>query len=108
FSPSQPIGIDIEYYGDRILKIRHKYLDENETRFCGNDSTKCIIVWAAKESIFKKFGGNTVHFAENVHVDEMTSEKQQMLHAKIEIDNKVITQRLFCELFDEFVLVYTL
>jgi phosphopantetheinyl transferase (holo-ACP synthase) len=108
YSISEPQGIDIEYYGDRILKIRHKYLDEKERVFCGDDSTKCIIVWAAKESIFKKFGGDSVYFAENIHVDEMTNEKQQVLNAKIILENKIITQQLFCELFDEFVLVYTL
>lgn len=108
YSKSNEQGIDIEYYGDRILKIRHKYLDETERGFCGDDSTKCIMVWAAKESIFKKYGGNTVYFAENIHLDEMTNQKQQVLHAKITLDNKVITQQLFCELFDEFVLVYTL
>jgi hypothetical protein len=40
YNPSTPIGIDIEYYGDRILKILHKFLDDKEAAFCNKNTTK--------------------------------------------------------------------
>lgn len=45
-------GIDIEHISNRVSKIKHKFLDQSELKWCLNleQQTGC---WSAKESVFK-------------------------------------------------------
>jgi len=108
YDPEKKTGVDIEYYGDRILRIRHKFMSPIEKEFCGDDSVKCLVIWAAKEAVFKKFGGETVHFLESIHVNPFELQKRINLIAKVQFEGKIWTQDLDCELFEEFVMVNTL
>ena len=101
------IGIDIEVYGDRILKIIHKFLNEAESGFCGKDSLKCLIIWSAKEAIFKKYGDSTAFFKENIFIEPFENESKQELVAEINFNGSIIKEHLSCELFADFVMVHT-
>lgn len=47
-------GIDIEHIAERVVKIKHKFLNENELSWCTSlaQMTGC---WSAKEAVFKVF-----------------------------------------------------
>ncbi len=48
------IGIDIQYFSDKINKVRHKFLNNNELEFIfDNDITKLTLAWAIKEACYK-------------------------------------------------------
>lgn len=104
---NQKIGIDIEVYGDRILKIIHKFLNDTELVFCGKDSVKCLIVWSAKEAIFKKYGESTAFFKENILIQPFENSNKQELIAEINFNGSILKERLSCELFADFVMVHT-
>jgi 4'-phosphopantetheinyl transferase len=108
YNSNHTVGIDIEYYGDRILKILHKFLNAQEDKFCDRNTTKCLIIWAAKEALFKKFGGDTAFFKENIHVDAFPDEKQTELSGTVHFEGKKIQTKLNCTLFEEFVMVHTI
>lgn len=53
-SQSHPIGIDIETNVDKIIKVRHKFLSDEELRYIPeNDLLKNHMAWSAKEAVFK-------------------------------------------------------
>lgn len=49
------IGIDIEPFNDKIVKIRHKFLNENETGFIEKEKEVAYltVIWSVKESLYK-------------------------------------------------------
>jgi 4'-phosphopantetheinyl transferase len=108
YRKSTEIGIDIEYYGDRILKILHKFLNNQEADFCNRDTTKSLVIWAAKEALFKKYGGDTAFFKENIAVEAFTNETKHELTALVNFGGEKINEKLVCEQFEEFVMVHTI
>lgn len=65
FHNRQEIGVDVEEPHERIRKIAHRFLHTDEKT---RDYTviELTAIWAIKESIFKKFGGKTAFFSENI------------------------------------------
>lgn len=51
----QPLGIDIQIFREKILRIQHKFLSEAEQSFCKNDIQKLTVAWSAKEAAFKYY-----------------------------------------------------
>lgn len=49
------IGIDIEPFNDKIARIQHKFLDENESKFIekGREVPYLTVIWSVKESLYK-------------------------------------------------------
>ncbi len=108
YDDSKPVGIDVEYYGERILKIGHKYLNEHEKTFCDGDSLKSLVVWSAKEALFKKFGGDTVFFKENISIEEFEKKDNLILSSIVKMNGSEYKTDLMCKFYDEFLLVYTI
>lgn len=63
-------GIDIEYRGERILKIRERFMHPEEE--AGIDPVyeveHLLIHWCAKEVLFKMIGQEEVDFKKHLHV----------------------------------------
>ena len=56
---SHPIGIDAERIGDRVLRVRSRFLNDEEMTFIDPENiTANLIAWTAKEALYK-VGGNT-------------------------------------------------
>jgi phosphopantetheinyl transferase (holo-ACP synthase) len=47
-------GIDIEHISERVQKIKHKFLTDNEKNWCQN-TEQMTACWSAKEAVFKIF-----------------------------------------------------
>ena len=63
------IGIDIEMLSDRVLRVRNKFLSENELRMIPSDSIlPNAQAWTAKEALFKALGCENVIFARHLHL----------------------------------------
>lgn len=65
-----PVGIDIEYCANRILKIKHKFMSEKELAMIvpENETEHLLICWCAKETLFKLIRQEEVDFREHLHV----------------------------------------
>lgn len=107
FSPQNEVGIDIEEHSPRVMRIRHKFLNEDEKAFCTGDVLKNLVVWCSKESIFKKFGDQTTYFRENIHVLPFHPVNNFEISARVTTQNNVVEQNLYCELIHDLVMVYT-
>ncbi len=49
------IGIDIEPFNDKILRIKHKFIKEEETTFIEKkkETAYLTVIWSLKESLYK-------------------------------------------------------
>ena len=49
-----PVGIDVERQGERVLRVRTRFLNEAEQRFVAADDVKAnLMAWTAKEALYK-------------------------------------------------------
>ena len=54
FSHYAPIGIDAERISERVMKVRDKFINDEEAQFIvATDSTENTLAWTAKEAIYK-------------------------------------------------------
>lgn len=64
------IGIDIELYQPKILRVRSRFLSEAEQSVILPDNlTLNIAAWTAKEALYKAIGVSGIDFANDVTID---------------------------------------
>lgn len=108
---NEPVGIDIEMQRDKILKIAHKFVNDEELerlqKMDTNDYIKKLTVkWGAKEAIFKIRNEKGISFKDHIQVAPFKLNEQETLadlnyngtHQKFTIH--------FSELDTNFTLVY--
>lgn len=82
-SRTSSVGIDIEVQADRILAIQHKFIGEQEYQWAGDlhNRLRSLIIWSAKESIFKWYAAGQVDFRKHIMIYPFESEEQGSIHA---------------------------
>lgn len=62
-----PIGVDIERIGTRVIRIRDKFLNDMEKRWLvADDINGHLIAWTAKEALFKVIPDSGIDFREHL------------------------------------------
>ena len=61
-----PVGIDMDFVREKILRIGFRFLDEYELDFLAKDPVHYTMAWSAKESIFKCQGKKGISFRDNI------------------------------------------
>ena len=104
---SKPAGLDIEQQLPRVLRIAERFLNENEKKRFGTSDIEVItLIWSAKEALFKKHGGETIHFAANIEVHEINSDRQ-IISVKLKNSGIWQEEELSYQKIDNNVIVYT-
>jgi phosphopantetheinyl transferase len=67
FSSNQT-GLDIECITPKITRVKHKFLNEKELGFVGNNLTILHFCWTIKEAIYKYFGLPGVDFKDDIQI----------------------------------------
>jgi len=63
------IGIDIESYREKILKIGPKFIHAKETSALGK-LEELTFIWTAKEAIYKAFCKSGISFSEQININK--------------------------------------
>jgi len=68
--PNLTVGIDIECFQPKILKLYERFLNEEELRYFGDEKNirKLTLIWSAKEVIYKIIGSEAVNFSHQIQV----------------------------------------
>ena len=109
---NEPVGIDIEMQRDIILKIAHKFVNDEELERLQktdlNDYIKKLTVkWGAKEAIFKIKNEKGISFKDHIQVIPFELDEQQTIaNLNFNGTNQKFTIH-FSELDTNFTLVYT-
>ncbi|MDO9154975.1 MAG: 4'-phosphopantetheinyl transferase superfamily protein [Paludibacter sp.] len=106
--PSKTVGIDVEYFSDKVQRIYKRFLSpiEQEELFSDNDTEKLMIVWSAKEALYKIIGKEAVDFAQQLRI--FPFEKKEC--GEIEAEHKPSLKRfnLNYSTTSEYLVVYCL
>lgn len=74
FHRDTPVGIDMDFIREKILKIGFRFLDKTELDFLEKDPLHYTMAWSAKESIFKCQGKRGVSFRDNILLEPFSSD----------------------------------
>jgi phosphopantetheinyl transferase len=100
-----PCGIDLEQLNERVLRIRHKYLNETELRYLESESVDDLIrLWSAKEATFKVYGKDGVYLRNNIFVDNLTSSSCSVI---LEDKDFRINRNIRFRIIEDMVLAWT-
>lgn len=79
----QATGIDVELIRDKVLKIRHKFLNPTELEIAGDNIDKHIAFWSAKEALYKVYGLKELDFIKHLEVTWLNEgEARGTIHLK--------------------------
>jgi len=101
-------GIDIELKRDKVLKIKHKFLTNEELLHANDDVEKLLIYWAAKETLYKIYGLKEVDFIQHLFVKPFTKHKLGSIIGEINLPSFNDSFELHYEILDDYILVYAL
>lgn len=102
---TESTGIDIELIRDKVLKIRHKFLNDHEAAYAADNVEKLISIWAAKESLYKWYGFKNLDFKSHLSVENFDAD---LIFGKIETTGIKKKFRLVKEKMEDYVMVYIL
>ena len=105
-SQTDRVGVDVELCTNKILKIKNKFLTEEEQIMLADisqpDNLKLTICWSAKEAMFKWYGLGEIDFRKNLIIQSLKinndSFKAKCLFKKEFEEELVLEGRIFGEL----------
>lgn len=102
------VGIDIEQYGQRIHKVAHKFMreDENADAYHGDTAWGLLLHWSAKEVMFKCMDTAEVDFREHLHIDLFELQKQGAMTAQEYRTGKQRHFQIHYQIHPDFVLAW--
>jgi len=89
------VGMDLEAVRENIQVVRKKFLSADEKAFCSIDEIeKLIVMWSAKESIYKLYGKKELTFSRNILLQEFELSKRGSINAilRVEKDLKIMVE----------------
>lgn len=101
-------GIDVELIRDKVLKIKHKFLSDDELIDANDNVEKLLIYWAAKETLYKIYGLKEVDFIEHLFIKSFAKHNLGTIIGTIALPNVNESFHLNYQLLDDYVLVYAL
>lgn len=105
---SQPsAGIDIEYRSPRVLKIRSRFMNEQEEAGIdyAHEIEYSLIHWCAKEALFKMIAQEGVDFCRHLHIEPFIYAESGNLTACETRTDGGATYTLHYQVAPDFVLV---
>lgn len=108
YNSREATGIDIELIRDKVLKIKDKFLSQQELIEADNNVEKLIIYWAAKESLYKLYGLKEVEFIKHLHVQPFELKTKGSLTGEINLESFEKKFNLHYEKLEDYMLVYVL
>lgn len=98
-------GLDLEFVGDRIQRIQHKFTTEAELdklKFLTH-SEACHMLWGGKEALYKIYGKKKVEFSEELFV---WAQGDRQLKGEVKKEEQIYCSGEYQFLKNDLLLVY--
>jgi 4'-phosphopantetheinyl transferase len=107
-SENQSVGIDIELIKDKIERVAHKFMNEDELAFISkeNRTEHLYICWCAKEAVYKLQGKNGVSFRDHIKLTPFTYHTNGDLKVQHEAGNSIEKYTVSYHKFDGYMVGY--
>ena len=98
------IGIDIQLELDKISRIAHKFISDEERSFIDleNEIAYCHAIWGAKESMYKAYGRKKVEFKDDMVVEQFVFDEDGYTFAGRLTKEKIFQYELSAEKFNNY------
>lgn len=84
-----PVGIDIEEPVEKLGRIAHRFLNDQEFFDCNGDLKKLCVYWSGKEAIFKLNGKMGLNFKKDIRIAPFELHKKDVVKSEFVIgENK--------------------
>lgn len=106
---SQPVALDMEYVSNRVLRLIPKFVSEHEMRYVDEDNkiVTALVIWSAKETLFKRFDIPDVMFERHLSVRSLVvNGSEGVFTGCVDKDGFYAEVELHYSLFDDLILVY--
>lgn len=100
----KPCGIDLERVRPKLVKIQHKFVNENEEAYLDNPDKLCAI-WCGKEVLYKIYGRKKLSMKDETFI---AFESDDVLTGTIKKDGLVESYRIHYEQVKNYFLAYSL
>lgn len=104
---NSPTGIDLEHFNEKILRLESKFMSEQEIFDCKKEVKKMILVWAAKEALYKSYGRKNLSFKDNIELMPFEMLKTGHLKSRVKREDEARFYDLEYLQFPTFVVCYT-
>lgn len=96
------VGFDIELIQDKVFKVHHKFINDNERTFLNLDAAEDLIAcWSMKESLYKLAATKELNFKTQLL---LKSRKVNNFSAQIALKTQKIAVSLHCFRFKDFII----
>jgi phosphopantetheinyl transferase len=106
--PSDTVGIDIEQRRGKILRLKNKFLSENELKNLdtGKETEHLLLHWSAKETMFKMMGETDVDFIGHLHILPFEISTEGCIHSFENKSSRKTEFNLKYKIHNDYVLVW--
>jgi 4'-phosphopantetheinyl transferase len=107
-SPVHSVGVDIERIEDKIEKVSHKFLTEQELVEFGRDLSlqALYIMWAAKETLFKLHGKRDILFKDHIYIAPFSPQVEGLIYGTIKSDDGEKMYTVHYQIIEDYILTY--
>jgi 4'-phosphopantetheinyl transferase len=108
--PELHAGIDIEKTGDRIHKVSHKFVNDNERSWLSahSETEQLYIIWGAKECAFKIFGLGEIDFRDNLEVEPFSFSNEGFTKVHFKKGETHCVYQVFFQYLDNIMITYAI
>lgn len=78
--PRAEVGIDIEQYATKVLRVKERFMREDETAE-GDEVYALLLHWSAKETMYKLLGRDEVDLKDHFRIFPFTIEQKGVMKA---------------------------
>lgn len=100
------VGVDIENYSDRILKIEKRFMSDDEYIDPSNRILHLILHWCAKETLYKLMNSTKIIFKEHLHIHPFKIQDKGIIKAYESLSSDKISFTLNYEVNKDFVITW--
>jgi 4'-phosphopantetheinyl transferase len=107
-SKTSPVGIDIEQVKEKVERIAHKFMSDEEMAFISHKDkiNQLYVCWCAKEAVYKCYGQKEVSFADNIFLKPFNFEGHGYLDARLHKDDVKIDYEVSYLQYEDYMIGY--
>ncbi|HCQ29249.1 MAG TPA: hypothetical protein DIU39_03120 [Flavobacteriales bacterium] len=95
-------GVDIEKISDKVLRVKRKFINNDESKRFPNDKNSLTLMWCCKESLYKLYNIRGIDYKNNFVIQSIDY-AQNTVQAKVNSN----THTLYFELIEDYFLTFT-
>ena len=103
---SKKVGVDIENFSHRILKIEKRFISKDEYIDSEKRTLHLILHWCAKETLYKLMDSTEIIFKDHLHIKPFEIEQKGIIEASESLTGNKSTFDIQYEVNPDYVLTW--